>query len=194
MRDYLLRSPREVAEAELHFSAGMGIRNGFKLWGGQNPELMKSCGVSHPDDCSGIILGKLWDVVRSEADPEVVRQLDCQFRLTEAININYQGFDRLTTGQLLKTLQAQIDDQIANLKFSGTTLCQSSLRLHPTGDPNLGCFVRAEFAREGKEKTVTLEMLLGWIAWRNEFDAVPEPPVITLKFRNACAWPKRPQF
>lgn len=193
-RDYLLRTPREEAQAELHFPAGMDVRNRFELWGGQNPELMKSCGVRHPDDCSWIIFGRLWDAVRSEADPELVRRLDCQFQLSETIQINYQGFDQLTTGGLLQTLQAQIDEQISKLKVLGTPPCESSLSLHPIGNPKLDCFVRAEFAHEDKTKEIALSRLLGWVAWRNDFDTVHEPPVITLKFRNRCAWPKRPQF
>jgi hypothetical protein len=193
LREHLVRTPREDAQAELHFSVGMGIRNRFKLWGG-NAELMKSCGVTHPDNCSGIIIGRLWDAVRSDADPELVRQLDCQFSLVQAIHINYQRFDGLTTGQLLQSLELQINEQIAKLKVVGTPLCQSSLALHVTGDPNPDCFVRAEFAHEGKKQEVTLERLFGWIGWRNDFDAVNEPPAITLNFRNKCTWTEPPRF
>jgi hypothetical protein len=193
LRESMVRIPREDAQAELHFSVGMGIRNRFKLWSG-NADLMKSCGVMHPDDCSGIIIGRLWDAVRAEADPALVRKLDCQFSLVQAIHINYQGFDRLTTGQLLQSMGLQINEQIANLTGNGTPLCQSSLALHVTGDPNPDCFVRAEFAHEGKKREVPLELLFGWIGWRNDFDAVNEPPAINLKFRKRCAWVERPRF
>ncbi len=193
LREHMVRTPREDAQAELHFSVGMGIRNRFKLWGG-SPALMKSCGVTHPDNCSGIIIGRLWDAVRAEADPELVRQLDCQFSLVKAIRINYQRFDGMTTGRLLQSLELQINEQIAKLKLSGAPLCQSSLALHVTGDPNPDCFVRAEFAHEGNTQGVTLERLFGWIGWRNDFDAVNEPPAINLKFRNKCTWTEPPQF
>ena len=156
LREFLVRTPREDAQSELHLSVGMGIRNRFKLWGG-NAELMKSCGVTHPDNCSGIIIGRLWDAVRAETDPDLVRQLDYHFSLVKAIHINYQKFDRLTTGQLLQSLELQINEQIEKLKINGTPLCQSSLALHVTGDPKPDCFVRAEFAHQGKTQEVTLD-------------------------------------
>src|SRR5271157_4969792 len=59
-RDYLLRTPRDHAVATLHFPYGTSVRNGFKMWGGGNPELMSSCGVRQPEDCSGIIFAQLW--------------------------------------------------------------------------------------------------------------------------------------
>ena len=43
-----------------HHGWGMGIRNGFGLWKG-NKDLLTDCGVSHPDDCSVIIIEKVWD-------------------------------------------------------------------------------------------------------------------------------------
>ncbi|MFK7834299.1 MAG: DUF6794 domain-containing protein [Winogradskyella sp.] len=46
------------AVTELHFGAGMGIRNGWDLWKGKNQILrfFKSKGISHPDDMSSIVL------------------------------------------------------------------------------------------------------------------------------------------
>ena len=38
---------------QFHMGWGMGIRNAFGLWRG-NDRLMKSCNVEHPDDCSMI--------------------------------------------------------------------------------------------------------------------------------------------
>ena len=48
----------DEAVGQLHFGTGMGIRNGWELWQGEN-ELVKffnSHGIFHPDDMSSIIL------------------------------------------------------------------------------------------------------------------------------------------
>jgi len=191
-REHILRMSREDL-AQLHMSLGLRIRNGFGLWRG-NEKLMKSCGVTHPDICSGIIIGKLWEAVRADADPSLVKQLDCQFQLTEAVQINYAKFHQFTTGQLLNALQDQIDTQLSRMQASRTPICQSSLKLRVVGDPQKDCFVRAEFAREDSKKEVSLDRLFGWIGWRNAFDVLNEPPEITLTFRRTCAWPTRPRF
>jgi Domain of unknown function (DUF6794) len=191
-RDHILRMSREDL-ALLHMSLGLRIRNGFGLWSG-NEKLMRSCGVKHPDACSGIIIYRLWEAVRADADPGLVKQLDCQFQLAEAVQINYAKFDQFTTGQLLNALQDQIDAQISRMQASGTPMCQSSLKLGVLGDPQKDCFVRAEFAREETKKEVSLDRLFGWISWRNEFEVLNEPPEIRLTFRKTCAWPTRPTF
>lgn len=192
-RDYLLRTPRNHAVADLHFPYGTGVRNRFKMWDGGNPELMSSCGVRQPEDCSGIIFDRLWESLRADSDPVVVRQLDCQFKLTEEIDINYRGFDNLTIGKMLQRVQEQIDQQMVSMAKSGSQPCQTLLQLKLTGDPNLSCFVRAEFAKE-KSSHVSLDMFWGWIGWRNGFDVLHDPPNIRIHFKNKCAWPQRPNF
>ena len=195
-REYILRTPREHVQAQLHMSLGLRIRNDFGLWHG-NQQLMKSCGVNHPDGCSGIIIGKLWDAVRADADPDLVRQLDCQFQLIEGVQINYAKFDQFNTGQLLNTVQDQIDAQISRMQTNGSPVCQNSLKLRILGDPKPDCFVRAEFAREAPKNgkpEVSLDRLFGWIGWRNGFEVLNEPPEISLKFRKTCAWPTRPRL
>ena len=61
----------------------------------------KSPTRNFPEGCSVVIFNGLWESVRADADPLLVRQLDCQFQLAEAIRINYKGFYKLTTGELL---------------------------------------------------------------------------------------------
>jgi hypothetical protein len=192
-REYLLRTPKQTAVSMLHIPFGTGVRNRFKLWG-ENPELMASCGVKHPEDCSGVIFEHLWEDVRSDSNPDLIRQLDCQFRLAEAIHIKYKGFDRLTTGQLLKSLQTQIDEQLASLSSTDRRTCQDSLTLEVAGHPNTECFVNADFAarREDKSKETTLDMFLGWIGFRNNIEVLHDPPKIRLDFKKTCAWPHRP--
>lgn len=51
--------------ASMHFGLGLWIRNNFGLWGG-NWRLMSDCGESHPDSCSGVIIDRLWNRLRSE--------------------------------------------------------------------------------------------------------------------------------
>ena len=152
----------------------------FKLWGG-NPELIASCGVSHPEECSSIIFEQLWQSLRAGADPELIRQLDCQFQLTERIEINYKGFDNLTLGKMLNSVQEQIDQQLSSMAKPGAQMCQTSLRLVPTGDPN--CFVRAEFSTNQPPRS-SLDHFWGWIGWRNGFEVLHNPPNIrsALKF------------
>jgi ribosomal protein L21E len=51
----------EKATAELHFGAGLYIRNNWKLWGGSSKiaTYFHNLGIHHPDDMSGIIFKSL---------------------------------------------------------------------------------------------------------------------------------------
>lgn len=42
-----------------HDNLGRWVRNQFGLWRGNN-ELMEACGLSHPDDCSMVIIEACW--------------------------------------------------------------------------------------------------------------------------------------
>lgn len=191
-RDLFLRTPRDQAMAMLYLDIGTPVRNDFKLWG-DNSGLIASCGGVDPESCSSIIFGKLWDSIRADADKKLVRKLDCQFELAKKIVINYQGFGDLTMKTMLDRVQEQIDAQMDQMVKSGAQPCQNSLRLQITGDPDLKCFVRAEFSRD-RESPVSLEDLWGWISWRNGFHVLYTPPVVTLRFNEKCAWPEHPYF
>jgi hypothetical protein len=158
-RDWILRTPRDHTVATLHFPFGTAVRNSFKLWG-DNPELMASCGVTDPEECSSIIFDRLWQAVRADADPGLVRRLDCQFTLIERIQINYKGFGKLTVGRMLNSIHAQIDQQMSSMARTETQPCQTALRLEPTGHPHLSCFVRAEFSKD-KLPRASLDRFLG---------------------------------
>jgi hypothetical protein len=195
---WLLGNPKEQAVAILYWLPfGAGVRNQFGLWGG-NQELRDSCGVNDPEGCSIVIFNRLWESVRTESDPELVRQLDCQFRLAEAIHINYKGFYRLTTGELVKAMQSQIDEQIPKLAAAGTSVCQGSLMVDVTGEPDMHCFVDASFARKRKSQPkdqpteASLQMLLGWLGIRNFFRASHTPSRIVLSFTRKCQFPTPP--
>jgi hypothetical protein len=97
-----------------------------------------------------IVLRKTWkfsfgnpSFSASDADPSLVRQLDCQFQVTQSIHIHETKFYKLTTGDLVKAIQSQINDQLSKLAATGTTLCQTSLTLEVAGNPDAHCFVDA---------------------------------------------------
>jgi hypothetical protein len=184
--------PREQALATLHLPFGTAVRNPFKLWAG-NEELLASCGTSEPEECSSIIFEHLGRSLRDDANPELVRRLDCQSKLAERIEINYKGFDKMTVGQMLDSIQRQIDQQMALISKSEGPICQSSLRLETKGDRDLKCFVRAEFAKR-ESSPIHLDVLWGWVGWRNGFQMLHDPPTIRLAFNRKCAWPGQPRF
>lgn len=185
--DWILRNPQKHAVATLYRPFGTGVRNEFGLWGG-NQALRDSCGVNDPEACSMVIFNRLWESVRSDVDPGLVRQLDCQFQLADAIHIKYKGFYKLTTGELLKAMQVQIDDQMSKLAATGAPMCQTSLKLEELGKPNKRCFVDASFARNRADqaKEASLELILGWLGFRNFFVSSHVPPKITLNFSRQC--------
>jgi hypothetical protein len=188
--DRILRSPQKEAVATLYRPFGTGARNQFGLWGG-NQDLRTSCGDKDAEGCSVVIFNHLWESVRSDADPALIQQLDCQFQLAEAIRIHYKGFHRVTTGALLKMMQSQINDQMAMFAASGTRTCQSSLTLEAAGKPDRSCYVDASFAtnRTDKAKEASLESVLGWLGSRNFFMASHAPPKIVLNFTRKCQFP-----
>jgi hypothetical protein len=68
-----------------HFDWGMGIRNSFGLWG-QNVALLNDCGKDiHPDDCSDIIMKRVWsdlfDVVDRKYWEKEQRTHDALFKV-----------------------------------------------------------------------------------------------------------------
>ena len=63
---------RKTAEEDLigfHHGWGMGIRNDFGLWQG-NDALLKSCGEQHPDDASMVIIRSVWKELRKNQGSE----------------------------------------------------------------------------------------------------------------------------
>lgn len=190
-RDWILRNPRDTVAAELQLEFGMNVRNNFGLWAG-NRRLLDSCGTTRAEACSGIIIRRLWEAIRSDADPHLVGALDCQFKLADKIGINSTGFDKMTLGEMLDSIQQQIDKEMSRIATQTHKTCQPSLRLKIEGNPDFSCFVRVEFAPENA--TVPLQLLLGWISWRNAFAVEHDPPNIEFQFQKQCAWPKRPDY
>jgi hypothetical protein len=62
MKETDKKRARDISAEELaqfHMSWGMSIRNSFGLWK-ENDSLLRSCGVEHPDDASGVIIENVW--------------------------------------------------------------------------------------------------------------------------------------
>jgi hypothetical protein len=63
----------------LHFGLGMGIRNDFGLWTG-NEALIESCRIKagkddlHIDDTSSVIIKALWERLKKYPPPKLVRE------------------------------------------------------------------------------------------------------------------------
>jgi hypothetical protein len=190
-RDWILRNPKDVVSNTLYMGFGTGMRNQFGLWGDNQP-LHDSCGTKDPEGCSSVILNRLWESVRGDADPALVRQLDCQFQLAQAVHVSLKGFHQLTTRETIRRLQSQIDSQLPTLAASGVPSCQTSLTLDVAGEPDMGCFVVAPHKNEeGKYwDDVTLDHALAILGIRNLFRTVHYPPKITLDFRRKCQFPK----
>jgi hypothetical protein len=120
--DWILRNPKDQVVWALYRPFGTGVRNEFGLWG-DNQALRDSCSDKDPEGCSVVIFNRLWESVRRDADPSLVRQLDCQFQVVQNIHIDETTFYKLTTGELVKAIQSQINDQLRQLASTGTTPC-----------------------------------------------------------------------
>ncbi len=191
--DWILRNPKEQVVWTLYRPFGTGVRNEFGLWG-DNQALRDSCGDKNPEGCSVVIFNRLWESVRDDADPSLVRQLDCQFQVTQSIHIDETKFYKLTTGELVKAIQSQINDQLSKLVTTRTTLCQTSLTLEVAGNPDAHCFVDAPHDKRvsNQVKDITLDKGLNGLGFSNLFRTVHEPPKITLNFARKCQFPRPP--
>jgi len=131
--------------------------------------------------------------VRANADPSLVGQLDCQFQVTQSIHIDETKFYKLTTGELVKAIQFQNNDQLSKLAATGTTLCQTSLTLEVAGNPDAHYFVAAPHGKQVADvKDITLDKVLNGLGFSNLFRTVHEPPKITLDFARKCQFPTPP--
>lgn len=187
-RDWILRNTKNDVWGRLYMGFGTGVRNEFGLWGDNKP-LHDSCGTTDPEGCSSVILNRLWESVRGDADPALVQQLDCQFQLVHAIHVSLKGFHQLTTREMMRQLQSQIDSQLPTLTASGVSGCQKSLTLDVAGGPDMGCFVVAPEGRKYWDD-VTLDRALAILGTHNLFRTVHYPPKITLDFFRKCQFPK----
>jgi hypothetical protein len=189
--DWVLRNPKEEVVLTLYRPFGAGVRNEFGLWG-DNQALRDSCGTNNPEECSVVIFNGLWESVRADADSSLVRQLDCQFQLVQAIHVSLKGFHGMTTGGMIKRLQSQIDLQLATMTASGARPCQASLKLEIEGKPDMHCFV---VAPHGKNVIVpiddiALDQALRALGLQNQFRTVHYPPKLTLEFARECQFPQ----
>lgn len=191
--DWILRNPKEQVVWTLYRPFGTGVRNEFGLWG-DNQALRDSCGDKDPEGCSVVIFNRLWESVRRDADPSVIRQLDCQFQVAQSIHIDETKFYKLTTGELVKAIQSQINGQLSQLAANETPPCQTSLTIEVTGNPDVHCFVDAPHDKQASDrvKDVPLDKALAGLGFLNFFHTVHEPPNITLDFVRKCQFSTPP--
>lgn len=99
-----------------HSGLGMGIRNSFGLWRG-NQALLNDCGNAdgHPDSCSTIIIEALWVETRKKLPSEYVAQLDETHALIDKIDI--APYEVRSGGML--SYVAFLNKQIAESEFNG---------------------------------------------------------------------------
>jgi hypothetical protein len=189
--DWILRNPKEEVVWKLYRPFGIGVRNEFGLWG-DNRSLRDSCGTKDPEGCSVVIFNSLWESVRGDADPTLLRKLDCQFQLVQTLHVSIKGFHGMTTRDMVQRLQSQIDSQLATLAGSGTTSCQTSLTLEVAGKPDMACYVVAPHGKDVGDtvNNITLDKALGALGFQNVFSAVHYPPKITLEFVRKCQFPQ----
>jgi hypothetical protein len=109
-REWILRNSKDEVRNRLSMGFGTGVRNQFGLWG-DNQALRDSCGTQNPEGCSVVILDRLWESVREDADPALVRQLECQFQLAQAIHVSLKGFHEMSTRYSAPT--TSITDRLA---------------------------------------------------------------------------------
>ena len=62
-----LADRQEVDLIDLHFSLGLAIRNAFKLHQAEST-LLASCGVTHSDDASFLLIKALWQRLNHHSD------------------------------------------------------------------------------------------------------------------------------
>ncbi len=186
--DWILRNPKDEVVGKLYRPFGIGLRNQFGLWGDNEP-LRDSCGTRDPEGCSVVIFNRLWESVRSDADPALVRQLDCQFQLVDSIHVSLKGFHQLTTREMIRRLQTQIDKQLS-MQTPGA--CQTSLTLEVAGKPDMGCFVVAPHGKQvgASVNDMTLDRALASLGFQNMFHTVHNPPKLTLEFIRKCQFPE----
>ena len=194
-RDWILRNSKDDVLNRLYMGFGTGMRNQFGLWG-NNQALRDSCGTQDPEVCSVVIINRLWESLRSDADPELVSQLECQFQLAQAIHVSLKGLNQTTTVYMIHHLQSQIDSRLAALAASGVSGCQNSLTLEVAGKPNMDCYVAAPHRREQLKlwEDPTLAQALSVLGTENAFKTVNYPPKLTLDFVRQCQHPKAPLY
>jgi hypothetical protein len=190
-RDWILRNTKDEVRSRLYMGFGTGLRNQFGLWGDNQP-LRESCGTNDPEACSVVILDRLWESVRGDADPALVRELECQFQLTQTIHVSLKGFHQLMTREMVRRLQSQVDSQLAAFAASASPGCQGSLTLDVAGKPDMGCFVVAPHRKEERRyrDDLTLDRALAVLGTRNLFRTFHYPPRITLDFLRKCQFPE----
>jgi len=144
-KDYLLEMPEERL-IDLHFGLGLYIRNFLirhgGVGGGYNKELVKSCAKEaeedeeemHIDGCSGIIIGALWNKLRNEADPALVKDLDEQYSLLNKIEIKNRNYRQKNLGEIIDDINLQLTDLLVSIPARSDTAGKLMITTTPSID------------------------------------------------------------
>jgi len=186
--DRILRTPEEHVIGELHLSLGMAIRNRWGLWGGNSP-LLLSCGTASAEECSSRILERVWVAVREQADPAFVRGLDCLFSLSESLPVDHQSFYQMRIGEIIDSMQKQIDAGLAERAATEGPLCQEAMPIRIVGELDRTCWARADISGTEPDPAGSV---VHWVAIKNGARLHYEPPALELRFHRPCAWPEKP--
>ena len=90
----------------------------------------------------------------------------------------------------MTSIQSQIDSfVVVHYKMKNSKV---RLQIVVKGEPDSTCFTRAEFSECGKDP-VSLDVFLGWFAWRNGFTVRHDPPNLEFIFEEKCVWKEKPQ-
>lgn len=92
-----------------HHGWGTGIRNNFGLWKG-NSKLLEDCGspTIHPDECSMIIIERVWVKLRDSVSKEEIEGIDKINSLLEEITISAYRKKKTGAIEYIKFLNSEI--------------------------------------------------------------------------------------
>jgi hypothetical protein len=107
-----------MAERELiqfHFGLGMGIRNSFGLWG-KNDALLSDCGEDiHPDDCSHVIIKRVWSELFNSMDRSYWEKEQRTHAALSEVRVDPSDYQNRTAGGVL----SQLRNDLSRSEFFG---------------------------------------------------------------------------
>jgi len=92
-----------------HFGWGMGIRNRFGLWTG-NEKLLASCGSRwmHPDEASSVIIESVWRELRDGLDADLRAALDEVHSVCDAVEFGSDALEGINFAVLAEKVNMEI--------------------------------------------------------------------------------------
>lgn len=131
--------PEEDAVTEMHFGAGMGIRNAWELWNSEASlsKYFQEIGVSHPDDMSSIILTSFHRFLNEkeiDLENQVKKSVEFYTKIESDtktfLDIAISNYSKYETGDLF-SIYLEVDTSYI---FEGTG--EKKITWHMSADPN----------------------------------------------------------